>query len=160
MSADVLTNQILKASLGQILETESLDRDLRAEVRQTRRLFDQISNLTLSPRVFYQVRAHQNNRLYAFLINVCRFLFDSLQALDQAGGYKFQDILREPERLRRISLAGRWRHGPIQRSSGNRFALQPSAPIAFRAPTPASTAGFLWSQSRKSFGFLDWTVQS
>ena len=27
MSADVLTNQILKASLGQILETEGLDRD-------------------------------------------------------------------------------------------------------------------------------------
>src|ERR1019366_6644076 len=52
--------------------------------------------------VFYQVRVHQNNRLYAFLVNVCRFLFDSLQALDHAGGYKFQDVLREPERLRRI----------------------------------------------------------
>lgn len=102
MSADVLTNQILKASLGQILETEGLDRDLRAEVRQARRLFDQVSDLALTPRVFYQVRVHQNNRLYTFLINVCRFLFDSLQALDHAGGYRFQDVLREPERLRRI----------------------------------------------------------
>jgi 5-methylcytosine-specific restriction enzyme subunit McrC len=102
MSADVLTNQILKASLGQILETEGLDRDIRAEVRQARRLFDQVSDIGLTPRVFYQVRVHQSNRLYAFLVNVCRFLFDSLQALDHAGGYKFQDVLREPERLRRI----------------------------------------------------------
>jgi 5-methylcytosine-specific restriction enzyme subunit McrC len=102
MSVDVLTNQILKASLGQVLETEGLDRDIRAEVRQARRLFDQVSDIELTPRVFYQVRVHQNNRLYAFLVNVCRFLFDSLQALDHAGGYKFQDVLREPERLRRI----------------------------------------------------------
>ena len=102
MSADVLTNQILKASMGQILETEGLDKDLRAEVRKAHRLFDQVSEITLTPRVFYQVRLHQNNQLYAFLLNVCRFLFESLQALDHDGGYKFQDILREPERLQRI----------------------------------------------------------
>lgn len=102
MSADVLTNQILKASLSRILETEGLDRSVRAEVRQAGRLLDQISDIDLTPRVFYQVRLHQNNRLYAFLINVCRFLFDSLHALDHSGGYRFQDVLREPERLRRI----------------------------------------------------------
>jgi 5-methylcytosine-specific restriction enzyme subunit McrC len=88
--------------LGRILKTEGLDRDLRAEIRQARRLFDQVSDIALTPRAFYQVRVHENNRLYAFLINVCRFMFDSLQALDHAGGYKFQDVLREPERLRRI----------------------------------------------------------
>lgn len=102
MSADVLTNQILKASMGQILGAEGLERDLLAEVRQARRLFDQVSDIALTPRAFYQVRVHHNNRLYAFLINVCRFLFDSLQAIDHAGGYRFQDVLREPERLRRI----------------------------------------------------------
>lgn len=102
MSADVLTNQILKATLCRILDAEGLHRDLRAEVRHARRLFNQISQIELTARVFYKVRLHQSNRLYAFLINVCRFLFDSLQALDNAGGYKFQDMLREPERLRRI----------------------------------------------------------
>ncbi|MCC7174327.1 MAG: hypothetical protein IT159_03950 [Bryobacterales bacterium] len=102
MSVDVLTNQILKAALRRILDTKDLDRNLRAEVRSAWRLFDQVGDIDLTPRVFYKVRLHQNNRLYAFLINVCRFLFDSLQPLDHAGGYRFQDVLREPERLQRI----------------------------------------------------------
>jgi 5-methylcytosine-specific restriction enzyme subunit McrC len=102
MSADVLTNQILKATLGRILETSGLHKNLRAEARSAWRLFDQVSDIALTPRVFCLVQLHQNNRLYAFLINVCRFLFESLQPLDRAGGYRFQDVLREPERLRRI----------------------------------------------------------
>jgi 5-methylcytosine-specific restriction enzyme subunit McrC len=92
----------LKATLGRILETESLDRKRRASIRQARHLFDQVSNIELSARVFYQVRLHQNNRLYAFLINVCRFFFESLQPMEHAGEYRFQDVLREPERLRRV----------------------------------------------------------
>ena len=59
-------------------------------------------DIELTARVFYQVRFHQNSRLYGFLINVCRFLFESLQPLDHVGEYRFQDVLREPERLRRI----------------------------------------------------------
>jgi 5-methylcytosine-specific restriction enzyme subunit McrC len=102
MSPDVLTNQILKATLKRILGTDGLPRNLRQSVRHTHRLLDQVSSIDLTPRVFYQVRLHQNNRLYGFLINVCRFLFDSLQPLERAGEYRFQDVLREPERLRRI----------------------------------------------------------
>jgi 5-methylcytosine-specific restriction enzyme subunit McrC len=99
---DVLTNQILKATLGQILETDGLNRSLRAKVHGAYRLLDQVSNIVLTPRVFLQVRLHQNNRFYSFLIHVCRFLFDSLQPLDQVGGYRFQDVLREPHGLRKI----------------------------------------------------------
>jgi 5-methylcytosine-specific restriction enzyme subunit McrC len=102
ISTDVLTNQILKATLNRILETRDLHLDLRAEVRYARGLLGRTSDIALTPRMFYSVRLHQNNRLYGFLINVCRFLFDSLQPLDQAGGYTFQDVLREPARLRRI----------------------------------------------------------
>ncbi len=102
MSTDVLTNQILKATLGRILETAGIRRELRAEVRQAQRLFERVQRIELTPRVFYQVRLHQNNRFYAFLINVCHFLFESLQPVDRAGGLNFQDVLREPERLRRV----------------------------------------------------------
>jgi 5-methylcytosine-specific restriction enzyme subunit McrC len=102
MSPDVLNNQILKATLGRIIGTDGLRRRLRTRVHQTRRLFDQVSDIELTARVFYQVRFHQNNRLYGFLINVCRFLFESLQPLEHVGEYRFQDVLREPERLRRI----------------------------------------------------------
>jgi len=56
ISVDVLTNQILKATLGRILDTQELDRDLRAEVRQARRLFGQVGEIELTPRVFYKVR--------------------------------------------------------------------------------------------------------
>jgi 5-methylcytosine-specific restriction enzyme subunit McrC len=102
MSLDVLTNQILKATLGRILGTDELDRDLRGHLRQTYRLLAQVSGIDLSSRVFHQVHLHRNNRLYAFLMNVCRFLYDSLQPVEDAGTYRFQDVLREPERMRRV----------------------------------------------------------
>jgi 5-methylcytosine-specific restriction enzyme subunit McrC len=102
LSHDVLTNQILKATLGRILDTDELDRNLRGRVRQTHRLLGQVSSIDLDPRKFHQVQLHRNNRLYAFLMNVCRFLYDSLQPVEYAGIYQFQDVLREPERMRRI----------------------------------------------------------
>jgi 5-methylcytosine-specific restriction enzyme subunit McrC len=65
MSADVLSNQILKATLGWILDTEGVDLHLRADVRQARRSFDQISDIDLTARAFYRVRVHTNVKIGA-----------------------------------------------------------------------------------------------
>jgi 5-methylcytosine-specific restriction enzyme subunit McrC len=102
MSVDVLTNQILKATLWRLLQTEDLINDLKAEVRQAWNLFAQVQSIDLSARDFYLVNFSNRNRLSKFLINICSFLFESMQPLDRAGRYVFQDVFREPVRLRRI----------------------------------------------------------
>jgi 5-methylcytosine-specific restriction enzyme subunit McrC len=104
MSADILSNQILRATVKRLLGEESLkqDRKRRAELRQTLTLLSGIRDIELNARLFQEVRLHQNNRLYSFLINVCRFFYESLEAEEQPGQYRFRDVSRDPERMRRI----------------------------------------------------------
>jgi 5-methylcytosine-specific restriction enzyme subunit McrC len=102
LSADILTNQILKATMTAILGTQDLRAKLRADVRQATRILSAVSNVELTTRSFHQVHLHQNNRLYSFLINICRFLFESLHAEERPGQYRFRDVDRDEKRMRRV----------------------------------------------------------
>jgi 5-methylcytosine-specific restriction enzyme subunit McrC len=102
MSADILSNQILKATVKQLLGEETLDQELRAELRRSTDLLPGVRDIELSARVFHEVRLHQNNRLYLFLINICRFFHESLEAQEQPGRYRFRDVDRDEQRMRRV----------------------------------------------------------
>jgi 5-methylcytosine-specific restriction enzyme subunit McrC len=102
LTCDVLTNRIIKSTIRTILRDPSLARSVRAELRQALHLLAVVTDIELRPRVFHQVQLHQNNRFYAFLLNVCRFLHESMQPQDQAGHQRFHDVARDPERMRRV----------------------------------------------------------
>jgi 5-methylcytosine-specific restriction enzyme subunit McrC len=102
LSADVLSNQILKATIRRILGEDTLNASLRGELRRGCTLFPEVSDINLTPRVFHEVRLHQNNRLYSFLIHICRFFYESLQALEQPGRFRFRDVDRDEKRMRRV----------------------------------------------------------
>jgi 5-methylcytosine-specific restriction enzyme subunit McrC len=102
VSADILSNQILKATLKRLLGEQALGSQLRAELRNAQALLPGVRGIELDARVFHQVRLHQNNRLYLFLINICRFFFESLEALDRTGQYRFRDVDRDEKRMRRV----------------------------------------------------------
>jgi 5-methylcytosine-specific restriction enzyme subunit McrC len=93
MSADILSNQILKATLKRLLGEQFLDKKVRAELRKTQALLPGVGDIELNARVFHQVRLHQNNRLYLFLINICRFFYESLEAQDRPGSTVFETLI-------------------------------------------------------------------
>ncbi len=102
MSADILSNQILKATVKRLLGEESLEPGRRAELRRSLDLLPGVRDIELSARAFHEVRLHQNNRLYLFLISICRFFYESLEAQDRPGRYRFRDVDRDEKRMRRI----------------------------------------------------------
>jgi 5-methylcytosine-specific restriction enzyme subunit McrC len=102
MSSDILSNQILKATLRAIIGVQELDANLRAEIRRTYQSLTRVTDIDLCARIFHEVRLHQNNRLYSFLINICRFFFESLQACEQSGQYRFRGVERDEKRMRRV----------------------------------------------------------
>ena len=102
MSADILSNQILKATIKRLLGEQSLSVRLRAELRETLALLAGARDIKLHARLFHQVRLHQNNRLYLFLINICQFLYESLEAQDRPGQYRFRDVDRDEKRMRKV----------------------------------------------------------
>ena len=81
---------------------DTLGGPIRRELRQTLCLLAKVRDIDLNFRVLHAVRVHQNNRLYSFLLTICRFLFDSMDAQDRAGQYRFREVDRDEKRLRRI----------------------------------------------------------
>jgi 5-methylcytosine-specific restriction enzyme subunit McrC len=102
MNVDILSNQILKATIRTLLDAQTLKGKPRIEVGQALQLLPAVSDLKLTARLFHEVRIHQNNRLYSFLMNICRFLYESLEAQEKLGPYRFRDVDRDGKRMRRI----------------------------------------------------------
>lgn len=102
MSVDILSNQILKATIKRLVGVQQLGTPLRRELRQTSSLLRDVSDIQLNARVFHAVPLHQNNRLYSFLLTICRFLYECTEAQDRHGQYRFREIDRDAKRMRRV----------------------------------------------------------
>jgi 5-methylcytosine-specific restriction enzyme subunit McrC len=99
---DVPSNQILKATLKRLIGVDALGAQLRRELRQTVALLPGVCDVGLNARVFHAVGHRQSNRLYSFLLTICRFLHECMDALDRPGRYRFREVDRDEARMRRI----------------------------------------------------------
>lgn len=95
MTADVLHNRILRASLGTLLTLPNLEPGIRREVGLVYRKLDGITALRLTRRHFRRVQLDSNMRLYRFLIGLCLLLYDSVLVDDATGEARFVDFRRE-----------------------------------------------------------------
>jgi 5-methylcytosine-specific restriction enzyme subunit McrC len=48
------------------------------------------------------VRLHRNNRFYAFLMQVCRIIYDNTLATEQPGEWLFKEFLRDEHQMNRL----------------------------------------------------------
>jgi 5-methylcytosine-specific restriction enzyme subunit McrC len=102
MSVDIQSNQILKATLQRLLGVRELHSSIRREVRQACALLRDVKEIELDARMFHVVRLHEDNRLYAFLLTICRFLYECMEAQDSQGHYHFRGVDRDEKRMRRV----------------------------------------------------------
>jgi 5-methylcytosine-specific restriction enzyme subunit McrC len=102
MSPDVPSNQILKSTLNRLLGEETLDISVRKDVRQAITMLSNVRLIQLNARAFHTIRLHQNNRVYSFLLTICRFLYECMEPQDRAGRYRFREVDRDERRMRRI----------------------------------------------------------
>lgn len=102
MSVDIQSNQILKATLKRLLGVRELETSLRREIREASALLHGVHDVELNARMFHAVRLHQNNLVYSFLLAICRFLYESMEAQDRPGHYRFREVARDAGRMRRI----------------------------------------------------------
>jgi 5-methylcytosine-specific restriction enzyme subunit McrC len=102
MTVDIVSNQILRATARRLLGANGLKPELRTQMREALSLLAHVTEIELSSRLFHEVHLHQNNRLYSFLINICRFFFESLEAQEHPGQYRFREVDRDEKRMRRV----------------------------------------------------------
>lgn len=100
LSHDVLPNRILKATLGNLLRTNGLDRRLREPLRASWHRMHEVAEISLSDRTFRRIQFHRNNRVYRFLLDVCRLLHNYLIPNERTGQFTFRNFLRDERRMR------------------------------------------------------------
>ena len=99
LSHDILHNQIIKATLGRLSETDELDQELRRELRRLKRLFSEVSNVSPSNTLFRRVQLSRNNGNYDLLIKICELVHAALLPQREGKGGKFSDILEDEIRM-------------------------------------------------------------
>jgi len=78
LSHDVLHNQIIKTTLYELMRHQLVNEKTLGDIKKIYPYFQEIQMIRLTKRIFHQVRVHRTNQQYGFLIDICKFLFDSL----------------------------------------------------------------------------------
>ncbi len=89
LSIDVLHNRILRSTLGRLHRTPNLDEEVRQEVRSAYGKLAGVRTLRLDRGVFAQVQLHRNQRMYRFLLAVCRLIHEQLVVDERSGVHRF-----------------------------------------------------------------------
>ncbi len=95
LSADVLPNQILRATLDLLAAYPELDLKIRDELETVSGYFSDITPLTLQRRHFRRLQLHRNMRHYRFVLDVCEFIHAQVLPETSAGASRFRDFLRD-----------------------------------------------------------------
>jgi 5-methylcytosine-specific restriction enzyme subunit McrC len=98
-TSDILSNQIIKATMIRLVRLDSINAPLRKELRQQIDRLQGISDIILDHGHFRNVRIHSNNAFYEFLLNVCELVYHSTAVQERGSNSRFQDFLRDEKKM-------------------------------------------------------------
>lgn len=99
LTANVIHNQILRASVKSLSQCRNIDKTLRHQLQTTERRLSGIAPIRLSADLFHRVQLSRNTAQYAFLMRVCELVFHALLPDERGSGSKFQNILEDETRM-------------------------------------------------------------
>jgi 5-methylcytosine-specific restriction enzyme subunit McrC len=102
LSHNILHNQILKATLLLLSNSDLVDARLRSELIRLARKFNDVDLIRLTASVFKRVQIHQNNSFYAFLMNVCELTYLNATPNSEVGDIKMRDFSRDEVKMRKV----------------------------------------------------------
>ena len=99
---DILHNQILKTTIGNLLRTKNLDLSIKDELHKIYLKLPPIADIIIRKSMFNQIRLHRNNYHYDFILKVCQIVNENLFIDESKGNYKFKDFTREEKAMARL----------------------------------------------------------
>ena len=102
LSADILPNQILKATLQNLNKFSSLSSTLKHEIRTIIYRLYEVNTIILTDTIFHQVQINRNNSFYSFLLNISELIFQNLLINEETGNFQFKDFLRDERQMARL----------------------------------------------------------
>lgn len=103
LSADVLPNQILRATLKLLVDGDSnLDGRIKKDVHWALLRLRDVSDIRLIGNTFSHIQISGNSRLYRFLIAICQMLYENSLVDEDAGSTPFYDFRQNDIQMWRL----------------------------------------------------------
>lgn len=102
LTPDVLTNRILRTTIGRLMRVDALDDSLRRELRGVYRELGGVQEVHLTRATFKRVRLHAGNAFYRFLLSACALAHENLFPREEGQGYRFRDFVRDDGQMARL----------------------------------------------------------
>lgn len=99
LSYNVLHNQIIKATIEQLINYKGLNDELKDGLLNSYKYFRYIDTIKLNKMTFRQVHMNRNNRYYDFLLKICETIYDNLLVDENTGQSKFKEFERDPKQM-------------------------------------------------------------
>lgn len=99
MSYDVLHNQLIKTTLHELLKNPHLDQELKIQIHPLLAYFAGVRLVDIELNMFNQAKLHRSNHHYGFVLDICKFLYESLFLYEQGNGSQFIDFQRDPKAM-------------------------------------------------------------
>ena len=99
MNHDILHNQIIKTTIGQLLYCDELEKELKQELVFIYRKLQDISEVRLTAKSFKDVQLNQSNFFYDFLLKICELIIDNLLISEDEGESKFRDFFQDEKQM-------------------------------------------------------------
>jgi 5-methylcytosine-specific restriction enzyme subunit McrC len=102
MTNDIIHNQVIKSTLYALQQTQQLEKQLKKEILQLYPYFAEVAVIEQNLRIFQEIKLHRSNQHYRFVLDICRFLYESLLLNEVNGESQFADFEREPKAMARL----------------------------------------------------------
>ncbi len=102
MTADTLSNQILKATFTRLYRTWGLEKGLRKQCGTLIRRFSTVATISIQPSHFSKVSSNRNNSFYRFLLSTCELIHSECFPEEGSGNYQFRDFFRDEGKMPKL----------------------------------------------------------
>ena len=92
---DTLPNRVLKTTFLTLRDAAKLDNHTRADVHDLLRWLKPVEPIELRAEHFRRVQLHRNNRIYAFLLHICEFIYEHRLPDERGDNRRFRDFVRD-----------------------------------------------------------------
>lgn len=96
-SDDIIHNQIIKATLYNMLKCRDVAKNTKDKVMKLYHYFEHISTIKLNKTSFNQAKIHRNNRHYKFSMDICELIYNDMIVDEVSGNVSFN--YKEEEKL-------------------------------------------------------------
>ena len=103
LSHNILHNQIIKTTIGNLINTAGLSRERREELVSVNRYLKTIDRIHLTAATFKRVQLHRNNSHYRLLLSFCELIRDSLlPEKDAAGRRLMKEFIEDEQKMPKL----------------------------------------------------------